>query len=93
MASQPGARSGSKGEVRAKLFANGRSQAVRLPKEFRFEGTEVAIRREGNEVILAPVAKRDWPVGYWRRMAALRRVLEIGPVEPLPARFLDPDKL
>jgi antitoxin VapB len=38
----------------AKLFKNGRSQAVRLPKEFRFEGTEVAIRREPatGEVIL-----------------------------------------
>jgi antitoxin VapB len=30
----------------AKLFTTGRSQAVRLPKEFRFEGTEVYIRRE-----------------------------------------------
>ena len=30
----------------AKLFKNGRSQAVRLPKEFRFEGKEVAIRRD-----------------------------------------------
>jgi len=40
----------------AKLFKNGRSQAVRLPKEFRFEGTEVEIRREPatGEVILAP---------------------------------------
>jgi antitoxin VapB len=41
----------------AKLFRNGRSQAVRLPKEFRFEGSEVAIRRDpiSGEVILAPV--------------------------------------
>jgi antitoxin VapB len=40
----------------AKLFKNGRSQAVRLPKEFRFEGREVAIRRDPatGEVILAP---------------------------------------
>jgi antitoxin VapB len=30
----------------AKLFRNGRSQAVRLPSEFRFEGTEVSIRRD-----------------------------------------------
>jgi len=39
----------------AKLFKNGRSQAVRLPKEFRFEGTEVAIRRDPatGEVVLA----------------------------------------
>lgn len=42
----------------AKLFFNGRSQAVRLPKAFRFEGvTEVYIEREGDCVILRP-AKR-----------------------------------
>jgi antitoxin VapB len=35
----------------AKLFRNGRSQAVRLPKEFRFEGGEVSIRREGGSVM------------------------------------------
>lgn len=38
----------------AKLFWSGRSQAVRLPKEFRFEGREVRIRREGDRVILEP---------------------------------------
>lgn len=40
----------------AKLFKNGRSQAVRLPKEFQFEGTEVEIRRnpETGEVVLSP---------------------------------------
>jgi antitoxin VapB len=43
----------------AKLFWTGRSQAVRLPKEFRFEGEEVRIRRQGNAVILEPVAD-DW---------------------------------
>ena len=43
----------------AKLFWNGRSQAVRLPKEFRFEGDEVYIRRLGTAVILEP-ASRDW---------------------------------
>jgi len=47
-ASQPGTKT-------AKLFKNGRSQAVRLPKEFRFEGTEVAVRRdaETGEVVLS----------------------------------------
>ena len=40
----------------AKLFMSGRSQAVRLPKEFRFEGKEVRIRREGGQVILEPVS-------------------------------------
>mgnify|MGYP006377577431 FL=1 len=36
----------------AKVFMTGRSQAIRLPKEFRFDGTEVEISRRGNEVIL-----------------------------------------
>ena len=42
----------------AKLFKNGRSQAVRLPKEFRFDGNEVAIRRnpDTGEVVIAPIA-------------------------------------
>jgi len=39
----------------AKLFLNGRSQAVRLPKAFRFEGVrEVLIERDGDAVILRP---------------------------------------
>lgn len=38
----------------AKLFRNGRSQAVRLPKEFRFEGDEVYVKRVGNAVVLLP---------------------------------------
>ena len=44
---------------RAKIFWSGRSQAVRLPKDFRFEGEEVRIRRHGNAVILEPLAE-DW---------------------------------
>jgi antitoxin VapB len=38
----------------AKLFMNGQSQAVRLPKEFRFEGKEVFIKRMGDAVVLMP---------------------------------------
>jgi antitoxin VapB len=40
----------------AKLFRNGNSQAVRLPQEFRFQGDEVRIRKEGDAVILEPMA-------------------------------------
>jgi len=36
----------------AKLFKNGNSQAIRLPKEFRFEGDEVLIHREGRKIII-----------------------------------------
>jgi len=43
----------------AKLFWSGRSQAVRLPKDFRFRGEEVRIRRHGSAVILEPLAE-DW---------------------------------
>jgi len=43
----------------AKVFWSGRSQAVRLPKEFRVEGDEVRIRREGKKIILEPIPK-DW---------------------------------
>lgn len=42
----------------AKLFKNGQSQAVRLPKEFRFKGDHVFIKKEGNKVILMPEKKR-----------------------------------
>jgi antitoxin VapB len=41
----------------AKIFRHGGSQAVRLPKEFRFEGTEVSIERRGDEVVLKPKRK------------------------------------
>ncbi|HIJ57154.1 MAG TPA: AbrB/MazE/SpoVT family DNA-binding domain-containing protein [Deltaproteobacteria bacterium] len=52
-------------ESTAKLFKNGRSQAVRLPKAFRFKGSEVKIRKEGGKVILEPLESGDWPTGFW----------------------------
>ena len=61
----------------AKLFLNGRSQAVRLPKAFRFEGlTEVFIERDGDRVILSP----------GRRPSIERLILALGQFEPLPDR-------
>jgi antitoxin VapB len=39
----------------AKLFQNGRSQAVRLPKAFRMSGKEVKISKQGNKIILEPI--------------------------------------
>lgn len=46
----------------AKIFQNGRSQAIRLPKAFRLPGTEVKISREGNRIILEPL-EQSW--GDW----------------------------
>lgn len=43
----------------AKLFQNGQSQAVRLPKEFRFEDDHVFVKKSGNMVVLIP-AKNSW---------------------------------
>jgi antitoxin VapB len=51
-------------ELRAKIFRTGRSQAVRLPKEVRFDEdqAEVRVRREGTRVILEPVD--EWPEAF-----------------------------
>ena len=43
----------------AKVFMSGRSQAVRLPKSYRFDAKEVAIRRVGDSIILTPLVA-DW---------------------------------
>ncbi|WP_036043928.1 type II toxin-antitoxin system antitoxin VapB [Leptospira alstonii] len=40
---------------RAKIFKNGDSQAIRLPKDYRFKGKEVYIRKDGDNVILTPI--------------------------------------
>jgi antitoxin VapB len=50
----------------AKLFMHGRSQAVRPPKEFRFDGTEVRISKAGNKVILEPIDKKPFDAAAWR---------------------------
>lgn len=46
----------------ARLFQNGRSQAVRLPAEFRFPGDRVRVRRQGRGVLLEPICAdpREW---------------------------------
>src|SRR6202158_2090715 len=81
----------------AKLFMHGRSQAVRLPKEFRFEGTEVQVSKVGDKVILEPLKKQPFDAVAW-----LARVDERGgrdflpdgipdeaPAEPDPRVFFD----
>jgi antitoxin VapB len=45
----------------AKIFWSGRSQAVRLPKDFRFDTDRVRVRRKGSAVILEPIPRNwDW---------------------------------
>jgi antitoxin VapB len=57
----------------AKIFMHGRSQAVRLPKEFRLPGKEVRVRRVGNAVLLEPIDDRK-PFdaeAFWAKIDAL----------------------
>ncbi len=71
----------------AKLFMHGRSQAVRLPKEFRLPGKEARVSREGNKVILEPMEKPAFDVRAWRaRLDALgaRDFLPEGLPEDIP---------
>lgn len=63
----------------AKLFMHGRSQAVRLPKEFRFEGTEVQVSKVGDKVILEPIRKPPVDVEAW-----FARLDELGGRDFLP---------
>jgi len=44
-------------ERHASLFRNGRNQAVRIPREFEMEGTQVLMRKEGDRLILTPVRR------------------------------------
>ena len=72
----------------AKLFMHGHSQAVRLPKEFRFEGTEVRVSRVGDKVILEPMEKAPFDVEAWRAelvAAGARAFLPEGLPEDEPA--------
>jgi antitoxin VapB len=47
---------------RAKIFQNGGSQAVRLPKKFRFRDDEVLVRRAGRGILLEPAD--EWPAAF-----------------------------
>jgi antitoxin VapB len=82
----------------AKLFMHGRSQAVRLPKEFRFEGTEVRVSKVGDKVILEPLARTEEEIAaVWAKIDALRNggdlfsdnALDDQPAEPDSRKFFD----
>ena len=51
----------------AKVFMHGGSQAVRLPKEFRFDSREVRVSKIGERVILEPLEKTAFDVDAWRK--------------------------
>lgn len=63
----------------AKVFTTGRSQAVRLPKEFRFNTREVTIERQGNALVLRPKLDKD---AWWDEMEKILASFEgMEPIE------------
>ncbi len=46
-------------ERRVRLFQNGRNRAVRIPREFEFEGDEAVIRKEGKRLVIEPASSRS----------------------------------
>jgi virulence-associated protein VagC len=74
---------------RAKLFQNGGSQAVRLPRSCRFPDgqTEVVVRREGRRVILEQVD--EWPREFLKSLGSLSEVLERPKTAPI-TKLKDP---
>ncbi len=76
-------------EAVAKIFQNGRSQAVRLPKAFRFKGSEVKISKDGNKVILEPLEGSDWPDGFWDHFS---KDNDFKTPEPLPSKQFSLDE-
>jgi antitoxin VapB len=75
----------------AKLLMHGRSQAVRLPKEFRFEGTEVRVSKVGDKVILEPLplARTEAEIAaVWAEIDALRNGEDLFPegIDDPPAK-------
>jgi antitoxin VapB len=75
--------------ARAKLFRNGGSQAVRLPRSFRFpdEQDEVLVHREGRKVVLEPVD--EWPATFHRCLGAWSKDIE-RPASPKVRELKDP---
>lgn len=55
-------------QAKAKLFMHGRSQAVRLPKEFRLPGKEVRVRRIGRSVLLEPIDQPFDMAAWWAKI-------------------------
>lgn len=72
--------------LRAKLFQNGGSQAVRLPKECRFPDgqSEVLVRQEGRRLILEPLD--EWPADFVEALGAWPEPIERPPQQPLGQR-------
>lgn len=85
----PGGRSGkgkagpSSGRGVARVFWSGRSQAIRLPKDFRVDDRDLLISRRGKKLVLEPrteaVDDKGWPKSFWKLFGALPESFDVGP--------------
>ncbi|EMJ97344.1 antitoxin [Leptospira sp. WS58.C1] len=73
---------------RAKIFKNGDSQAVRLPKEYRFKGKEVYIHKEGETVVLTPI--EDAVDRFWNALNGFSADFKIERAQPKDYDRRDP---
>lgn len=66
----------------AKVFWSGRSQAIRLPQQYRFSCREVSIHREGNKLVLEPSSEPTdalgWPLSFWELFGQLEDDFDVG---------------
>jgi antitoxin VapB len=70
----------------ARLFRNGRNQAIRIPREFELPGTQARLRKEGEALIITPVKERS----LLSTLKALRPIVEDFPhIEELSAERVD----
>lgn len=73
-------------ERTARLFRNGRNQAIRIPREFELPGTEARLRKQGDALVITPVKKRT----LLSTLKALRPIEEeFPPMVELPAERVD----
>jgi antitoxin VapB len=74
----------------ARVFWSGRSQAVRLPKEFRVEQRDLVITRRGKALVLEPLVEptdaHGWPVSFWQLFGALPADFDVGARDEGPER-------
>ena len=66
----------------ARVFWSGRSQAIRLPKDFRVDERDLLISRRGKKLVLEPRAERvddkGWPTSFWNVFGALPDDFDVG---------------
>lgn len=69
--------------MKARVFWSGNSQAVRLPKAFRLDATEVVVSRDGPRIVLQPVA-RKWSERFLKTFGAIPDIER--PPQPAPQK-------